>query len=67
MNDSNHNRVLGRVLAVEETSAVAGAKPTSVRADTLIDVNGNPDTTPTLDSGTAADTTNTIIDIVIGP
>lgn len=67
MNDTNHNRVLGRVLAVEETNAVAGAKPTSVRADTRIDVNGNPDTTPTLDSGTAADATSTIIDIVIAP
>lgn len=60
-------RVLGRLLAVEEIQAVAGAKPTSVRADTRIDVNGNPDTAPTQDSGTAADATTTIIDIVIGP
>lgn len=65
MNDSNHNRVLGRVLAVEETQAVAGAAPTSAQADTRIDVNGNPDTTPTQDSGTAADTSTTKYDIVI--
>lgn len=33
MNNDNDTRVLGRVLAVEETQAVAGAKPTSVLAD----------------------------------
>lgn len=68
-------RILGRVLAVEETSAVAGAKPTSTLADTRIDVNGNPDTSTTqdsgtiqdsgatLDSGTTADNSTSIIDI----
>ncbi len=59
---NEQERILGRVLAVEETSAVAGAKPTSTLADTRIDVNGNPDTSTTQDSGTAADST-TIFDI----
>lgn len=34
MNNEN-TRVLGRVLAVEETHAVSGAKPTSVLTDHL--------------------------------
>jgi hypothetical protein len=34
MNNEN-NRVLGRVLAVEETAAVSGAKPTSPARDNL--------------------------------
>ena len=34
MNNEN-NRVLGRVLAVEETIAVSGAKPTSPERDNL--------------------------------
>lgn len=65
--NNEKNRVLGRVLAVEETSAVAGARPTSVRADSHIDTSGNQDTAPTQDSGTTADMTNTIIDFVTAP
>ncbi len=61
MNNDN-TRILGRTLAVEETLAISGARPTSTRADTRIDVNGNPDTSPTQDSGTTADTTNTLLD-----
>jgi len=61
MNNDN-KRILGRTLAVEETLAISGARPTSTRADTRIDVNGNPDTTPTQDSGTTADATNTMLD-----
>ncbi|MFZ2754592.1 MAG: hypothetical protein WAZ48_14255 [Lysobacteraceae bacterium] len=60
--DNDHKRILGRTLAVEEALAISGAKPTSTRADTRIDVNGNPDTSPTQDSGTTADTTNTLLD-----
>ncbi|NOT87311.1 MAG: hypothetical protein HOP03_03920 [Lysobacter sp.] len=60
--DNDNKRILGRTLAVEETLAISGARPTSTRADTRIDVNGNPDTAPTQDSGTAADTSNTILD-----
>jgi hypothetical protein len=60
--EQDDNRILGRVLAVEELLVVAGAKPTSTRADTLVDVNGNPDTSPTLDSGTVADATTTMLD-----
>mgnify|MGYP003477444963 CR=1 FL=1 len=56
------NRVLGRTLAVEETIAVSGARPTSPTADTLIDVNGNADTTTTQDSATKADGTVPLID-----
>ncbi len=62
--NKNTNRVLGRLLAVEETSAVSGARPTSPTADTLIDVNGNADTTTTQDSGTKADPTNPFLDIL---
>ena len=58
-----NDRVLGRMLAVEETESVAGARPTSPVADTRIDVNGNPDTLPTFDSGTVADqATSTLLD-----
>ena len=32
---NNENRVLGRVLAVEETKAVSGARPTSPTRDNL--------------------------------
>lgn len=59
---NDQNRVLGRVLAVEETSAVSGARPTSPTVDTYIDVNGNADTSTTQDSGTKADSTTTIFD-----
>jgi hypothetical protein len=76
--DNENKRILGRILAIEETSAVAGARPTSTLADTRIDVNGNPDTSPTQDSGTVQDTgttqdsgttadSTTIIDINIDP
>lgn len=61
--NSKEQRILGRILAVEETNVVAGARPTSPVADTRIDVNGNPDTSPTFDSGTAADqATSTLLD-----
>ncbi len=60
--DNDNKRILGRTLAVEETLAISGAKPTSTRADTRIDVNGNPDTSPSLDSGTTADNSNTVLD-----
>lgn len=61
--NSKEQRILGRILAVEETNSVAGARPTSPAADTRIDVNGNPDTSPTFDSGTQADqTTSTLLD-----
>lgn len=61
--ESKHTRVLGRALAVEETQSVAGARPTAPTADTRYDVNGNPDTTPTQDSGPSADPTNPLIDV----
>ncbi len=35
MNGTLENRVLGRVLAVEETTAVSGARPTSPCRDTI--------------------------------
>lgn len=35
MNGTLENRVLGRVLAVEETTAVSGAKPTSPCRDNI--------------------------------
>ena len=60
--ENDNKRILGRTLAVEETLAISGARPTSTRADTRIDVNGNPDTAPTQDSGAAADATNTMLD-----
>ncbi|MEQ1513935.1 MAG: hypothetical protein ABL934_14805 [Lysobacteraceae bacterium] len=72
MNGKHENRVLGRVLAVEEIATVAGAKPTSpcwdhittVQADTSISV----DCTQTqADSGTLADNgTSVIFDQISG-
>jgi hypothetical protein len=61
--DNLNNRVLGRTLAVEETIAVSGARPTSPTADTRIDVNGNADTTVAQDSATKADATHPLIDV----
>lgn len=67
MNNEN-NRVLGRVLAVEETIAVAGAKATATCLDrgiTLIgaDTSVSADCTQAqLDSGTLADTGTTGLD-----
>lgn len=64
----NDNRVLGRILAVEETIAVAGAKATATCLDRGITVVGadtsiNLDCTLTqADSGTAADNTTTGLD-----
>ena len=67
MNDHN-NRILGRVLAVDETAIVSGAKQTAVTADTQVDINGNSDTARASDSGTAADNTVPVsIDIIISP
>lgn len=61
--ENTEQRVLGRSLAVEETVSVSGARPTSPVADTRIDVNGSPDTSPRNDSGTVADsTTSTLLD-----
>lgn len=61
--NNDKNRVLGRALAVEEISAVSGARPTAPTADTQIDVNGNADTTTTQDSATKADSTIPMIDL----
>ncbi len=59
--NNQEQRVLGRILAVEETMTVSGARPTSPVADTRIDVNGSPDTSPRNDSGTVADSTTTTL------
>ncbi len=37
MNGEHENRVLGRILAVEETMNVSGAKPTLPRHDNITD------------------------------
>lgn len=60
--NNGQERVLGRMLAIEEISVVCGARPTSPSADTLIDVNGNGDTTVAQDSATKADNTVPLID-----
>ncbi len=61
--NNNKNRVLGRVLAVEETLAVSGAKATAPCRDIITapwagDTKPNDDCTQTqVDSGTVIDST----------
>ncbi len=44
--NKDSDRIPGRILAVEDTANVSGARPTSPVADIRIDVNGNPDPSP---------------------
>ena len=61
--NTDAERILSRMLAVEETASVSGARPTSPAADTRIHINGNPDTSPTFDFETVADsTTSSLLD-----
>ena len=68
MNGMHLNRVLGRVLAVDETMDVAGAKATATCLDRGMTVAGadtsiSVDCTQTqADSGTSADNTTTGLD-----
>lgn len=58
MNDSASNRILGRVLAVEELNTVSGAWTLA----------SDGDTSKSTDTGAyQVDTTNALIDIIISP
>lgn len=67
--NNEKNRVLGRILAVEETASVSGAAPTTPCRDQITsatsDTSLNMDcgtTSRTADSGTVIDSTGPVLD-----